>query len=166
MKPLAAFALCASLALNVAPASAQGTPGEARVSEFYAVIASNDCSMTLDEGRRLLAPAGFPDFGEVQRIVAVRVGEGRATIDGRRLSVVGPGCENTERAEAEELFLVILAANGCQMTFDDAQRLLPEGGLALQTGQSIAQSYFRQGLARQGPDQLLILSGDVCTPTG
>jgi len=110
----------AGLAQDVAPE---------RVAAFVAVMAANDCRMSNATADEIMPKAGFNDKDEVKAIVGQLMAEERASLIDGQLIVHGDSCGAAPDYTTRERFLAGVAYNGCKMTAEQSNELLPPLGI-------------------------------------
>ncbi len=115
--------------LAQAQAQAQDISPE-RVDEFLAVMADNGCRMNNATAEEIMPAAGFDDKDEVKAIAGQLMAEDRASLVDGQLIVHGGSCGTAApQYTTRERFLAAVAYNGCQMTAEQSNELLPPMGI-------------------------------------
>ncbi len=108
---------------------AQDVPPE-RVEAFLAVMAENGCRMDNATADEVMPKAGFDDKDEVKTIVGMLMAEERASLIDGQVIVHGGSCGTTAPDyTTRERFLAGVAYNGCKMTAEQSNALLPPLGI-------------------------------------
>ena len=101
-----------------------------RVQQFLTVMSANDCRMSNATVDEIMPAAGFDDKDEVKAIVGQLMAEDRASLIDGQLIVYGGSCgTTTPDYTTRERFLAGVAYNGCKMTAEQSNEILPPLGV-------------------------------------
>ncbi len=168
--------LIAALAAAVAmPVMAQDV-SLARREAFISLLAGEGCSLSSSEAERVFGPTDFTK-DETRAIVGALIDEGVASRDGDMLvlfdSICTPGSTTGSTTAAAtggaggragEL-AALIAANGCRMTEDEAEGILPPAGFDKDESRAIVDAWTADGAVSFDGDAL-VLGEALCAGTG
>jgi hypothetical protein len=148
------------------PASVQASEVIApeRMQEFVDVIAQNGCRMNIYRADEVLPQAGFTDNNETKTITEMLITGGRAHILEGQLEVFGGPCGTGPKYTGRDRFFAALADNGCAMTTQQSDAILPRVGVELQEVRLLMEEMLREGEVTLSTDESTVqLSSDICS---
>lgn len=162
----------AVFAAGLVPVLAQDIAPERREA-FIAMVAAEGCTVAEDDADRVMDAAGFT-YTEANDILDALMAEGVATFDGAELvldssvctpagsTAAAPAAPDAPSADGRrEEFIAVVRGNGCTMTEDEADLLLPAAGFDKDESRTIARALMSEGLASAEGDSFA-LGTELC----
>ncbi len=155
------------IALSLSAQAIARTEDESRAL-FIQIAEDHGCKMSEKEGRAVMPEYGM-SMDESEPIVEAMIDEGTATFKKGILRLTGDICHSSQpktpaagNGDSENLgdkFLRLVRENGCSMTEDQAEAILPGNGIDLETAENILEVWVKLNQATFNGDTLRL--GDV-----
>ena len=139
---------------------------------FLRIVASNQCALSMAEGRQMIRQAGLLKQ-EISTMLPLMVNDGTLSLsaDGQTVFLTDEACNDYGPSpelvtdlvhdpitQPREALIEYLEATGCELTYEEAQTALPGAGFDFNMIDELVQDYLAEGIVRIGPNDTLILT--------